>query len=176
MGGMLRQAAARCNRSGDDRHRQRADGRCQQCGRPLRLPQAAYPPPRESCVRGADRAAVDKCFASRLGLGCFKEEVNARHRPPMHFPWDGSRDESGYVSRSPYELPVRDHPRIHRAGCRQAREVIEARDGRVRMVTSAIREERVLGHDRRPTKECDSALNDKQWMSAHQAGGKGSPR
>lgn len=24
------------------------------------LVQAAYPPPRESCVRGADRAAVDK--------------------------------------------------------------------------------------------------------------------
>jgi len=50
MGGMLRQAAARCNRSGDGRHRQWADGRRQQCGRPLRLRQAAYPPPRESCV------------------------------------------------------------------------------------------------------------------------------
>ena len=39
---------------------------CQHCGQratqPLR--QAAYPPPRESCVRGADRAAVDKRFRS----------------------------------------------------------------------------------------------------------------
>jgi hypothetical protein len=38
MGGMLRQAAARCNRSGDGRDRRRADGRCQQCRRAVRLP------------------------------------------------------------------------------------------------------------------------------------------
>jgi hypothetical protein len=29
--------------------------------------QAAYPPPRESCVRGADRAAVDKRWESAPG-------------------------------------------------------------------------------------------------------------
>jgi hypothetical protein len=28
--------------------------------------QTAYPPPRESCVRGADRAAVDKLFRSAI--------------------------------------------------------------------------------------------------------------
>ena len=43
----------------------RRPGSCQprqHCGRPdsPRFVQAAYPPPRESCVRGADRAAVDK--------------------------------------------------------------------------------------------------------------------
>jgi hypothetical protein len=60
MGGMLRQAHPRCNRSDYGQHRRRADGCRQQCGRLLPLLQAAYPAPRESCVRGADRAAVDK--------------------------------------------------------------------------------------------------------------------
>ena len=31
--------------------------------------QTAYPPPRESCVRGADRAAVDKRLRPSAGLG-----------------------------------------------------------------------------------------------------------
>ncbi len=64
-GTMLRQSSMLCNINGG-----RAGGQCSRCPMALSawlttgplnaLLRAAYPPPRESCVRGADRAAVDK--------------------------------------------------------------------------------------------------------------------
>ena len=93
--------------------------------------QAAYPPPRESCVRGADRAAVDKPRRSERGMqlwagwrnapddlakvqiGGFVEQRIARHADGTHERPDGKpaqcasrepRDEEVEVLSIPLEL------------------------------------------------------------------------
>jgi hypothetical protein len=48
--------------------------------------QATCPPPRESCVRGADRASVDKSYrlereARRLRVSCYREFLGQQHEP-----------------------------------------------------------------------------------------------
>ena len=71
-GMILRQCSMLCNFSGYG-----AGGQPSACPRALSSPlttdghaslwRAAYPPPRESCVRGSDRASVDKHFRSPSG-------------------------------------------------------------------------------------------------------------
>ena len=107
--------------------------RRQHCGRPdsPRFVQATYPPPRESCVRGADRAAVDKPRRSECGtqlwagwrnapddlakvqIGRFVEQRIARHADGTHERPDGKpaqcasrepRDEEVEVQSIPLEL------------------------------------------------------------------------
>ena len=107
--------------------------RRQHCGRPdsPRFVQATYPPPRESCVRGADRAAVDKPRRSECGMqlwagwrnapddlakvqiGRFVEQRIARHADGTHERPDGKpaqcasrepRDEEVEVQSIPLEL------------------------------------------------------------------------
>ncbi len=85
--------------------------------------QAAYPPPRESCVRGADRAAVDKPFhferrgrrlrngwrnapddLAKVQIGRFVEQRISRHADGTHKRPDGKPAQC--ASREPRDEEV----------------------------------------------------------------------